>query len=102
MSNFFRSNSKSSASTSSSHPPSLKEEINFSNLSQSLDNWKIPKHSSKEIYKENKWSFSTDYSVKTVYIYNNNQPISDAVFTLIFTIAKTFIGLVSEPEGEVG
>ena len=66
MSNFFRSNSRSSASSSSSNPPSLKEEINFSNLSQSLDNWKIPKHPSKDIYKENKWKFSSDYSVKTV------------------------------------
>ena len=66
MSNFLRSNSKSFASSSFSNPPSLKEEINFSNLSQSLDNWKIPKHSSKEIYKEHKWSFTSDYSIKTV------------------------------------
>ncbi|KAL3527334.1 hypothetical protein ACH5RR_011990 [Cinchona calisaya] len=69
MSAFFRSSSRStqaSSSSSSSNPSSLKEEINFTDLSQSLDNWKIPKHPFKDIYKSNKWSFSTDYSVKTV------------------------------------
>ena len=69
----FRSFSKSSSTSSSSSPittPSsssrLKEEITYVDLSQSLDNWKIPKFSPKEIYKSSKWPLTSDYVIRTV------------------------------------
>jgi hypothetical protein len=55
-----------SFASSSSSEPKLKEEFSFSDLDQSIDDWKIPKHPQSSIYKSSKWKLTSDYHIATI------------------------------------
>ena len=67
------SNSVSSSSTSSSIIPTINknsirniEEISFDDIEKFIQDWTIPKVSSREIYKEGTFKIKSNYVIKTV------------------------------------
>ena len=41
------------------------EEINYPKIQNDLDDWKLPKVSTQEIYKKGTFKFLTDYTIRT-------------------------------------